>query len=323
MAPFRMARSRTERLLELLGLVQTRTRFTAAELARDVGVSRRTILRDLQTLETLGTALEATPGPGGGYRVPWGRRRLVLSFSLDEALALVIGHDAVRSLPAMPRASLSDQAVTKIRVALPADVAEQLTTLRQHLALHTPSHAQTVPCFDELLDAAMTGSDVSIVYESISAEPHRRTVSPVGLYAEHGLWYCACRERGRDLTLRADRISNVQRLATKGPSESLTEWFGRRRAADATVTVRAQLTARGNKRHEIQPLLERARWQPRQNNSWEIEAEVEANDIDYWVSRFMALGTDVRAIAPKTLVQRIRLQAQALVKSYSAHHETG
>lgn len=317
-----MARSRTERLLELLGLVQTRTRFTAAELARDVGVSRRTLLRDLQTLETLGIALESTPGPGGGYRIPWGRRRLALSFSLDEALALVIGHDAVRSLPAMPRASLSDQAVTKIRTVLPADVAEQLTTLRQHLALHTPSHSQTVPCFDELLDAAIAGSDVSIVYESISAESHRRTVSPVGLYAEHGLWYCACREHGRDLTLRADRISNLQRLSANGFSEPLAEWYKRRCAAQATVTIRAQLTARGSKRHEIQPLIERARWQPRQNNSWEIEADVEADDIGYWVSRFMALGAEARAIAPKTLVQRIRLQAQALVESYSAAHET-
>lgn len=279
--------------------------------------SRRTILRDLQTLETLGIALEATPGPGGGYRVPWGRRRLALSFSLDEALALVVGHDAVKAHPAMPRASLTGQAVTKIRAALPADVAAQLTTLREHLALYAPSNAQAVPCFDALLDAAMAGADVAVVYESISAEPHCRIISPVGLYAEHGLWYCACRDNGRDLTLRADRISSAKQLDTAGNSiETLSDWFARRRAAAQTITIRARLTARGMKRHEIQPLLERARRKQNRDGHWEIEAEVEADDIGYWANRFMALGTDARAVAPAKLVQQIRRQAESLIEPY-------
>ena len=56
--------SRTARLLELLIRVQTKPRFTAAELAEEFGVSRRTMLRDLAALSAMGVPLRSTPGPG-------------------------------------------------------------------------------------------------------------------------------------------------------------------------------------------------------------------------------------------------------------------
>jgi predicted DNA-binding transcriptional regulator YafY len=68
---------RTARLLELMVGVQARPRFTATELAEECGVSRRTILRDLQVLSEMGVLLRSTPGraaatccPGaaGGFR---------------------------------------------------------------------------------------------------------------------------------------------------------------------------------------------------------------------------------------------------------------
>ena len=58
--------SRTARLLELLIRVQTKPHFTAAELAEEFGVSRRTMLRDLGALSAMGVPLRSTPGPGVG-----------------------------------------------------------------------------------------------------------------------------------------------------------------------------------------------------------------------------------------------------------------
>jgi predicted DNA-binding transcriptional regulator YafY len=59
---------RTVRLLELLIRVQSRPRFTAQELAGVVGVSKRTMLRDLGALTEMGVPLRSTPGPGAGTR---------------------------------------------------------------------------------------------------------------------------------------------------------------------------------------------------------------------------------------------------------------
>ncbi len=63
--------SRTERLLELMIRLRTRGRFTVQELADECGVSRRTMLRDLQALSELGVPLASTPGPGGGYTLAY------------------------------------------------------------------------------------------------------------------------------------------------------------------------------------------------------------------------------------------------------------
>ena len=74
--------SRTARLLELLIRVQTKPRFTSWELAEEFGVSRRTMLRDLQALSEMGVPLRSTPGPGGGYSLPRGGRRLSPSLTV-------------------------------------------------------------------------------------------------------------------------------------------------------------------------------------------------------------------------------------------------
>src|SRR3712207_8903738 len=87
--------SRTARLLELLVRVQTRPRFTAAELAEEFGVSRRTMLRDLRALSDMGVPLRSTPGPGGGYSLPRGGRRLWPSLTVDEALGLIVSYEAL------------------------------------------------------------------------------------------------------------------------------------------------------------------------------------------------------------------------------------
>lgn len=312
-----MAPTRTARLLELLGLVQARTRFTAAELAQQTGVSRRTILRDLRTLERLGVVLESTPGPGGGYRIPWERRRLALSFTADEAVALVAGFDAFRRHHVTPLAGLSDYAVTKIRAALPVDVGERLAQYRDRLALQAPVHVLIVPCLDRLFEAAVAGKRLSIVYESVASAPRRRTIEPVGLYAEQGIWYCACREGERDRVLRADRVREARTVgAAQAARETLSDWFERRRRQTQRVALRCRVSARGAKRHELQPLLERGRWQALTSEGWEVCAEIDADDLDYWADRFMAVGADGIALAPAALVTRIRRRLTALAEAY-------
>src|SRR5919107_814537 len=126
--------SRTARLLELLVRVQTKPRFTAQELAEEFGVSRRTMLRDLHALSGMGVPLRSTPGPGGGYSLPRGGRRLSPSLTVDEAIALIASDEALlRSYPVHPFSTQSLSAVTKLRAALPKDVVAQLDRLRRHV----------------------------------------------------------------------------------------------------------------------------------------------------------------------------------------------
>ena len=132
--------SRTARLLELLVRVQTRPRFTAAELAEEFGVSRRTMLRDLRALSDMGVPLRSTPGPGGGYSLPRGGRRLWPSLTVDEALGLIVSYEALLRYPVHPFSSQGVPAMTKLRAALPKDVVGELDRLRRHVAVEQSLH---------------------------------------------------------------------------------------------------------------------------------------------------------------------------------------
>lgn len=78
----------TQRVLRLLGLLETRTTWQAHELAARMDVTERTARRDVARLRQLGYPVEATRGLDGGYRLGAGRRLPPLLLD-DEAIALV------------------------------------------------------------------------------------------------------------------------------------------------------------------------------------------------------------------------------------------
>src|SRR5687767_13439155 len=79
----------TARTLRLLALLQARPTWAAAELARRLGASPRTLRRDLDRLRRLGYIVEGRPGPGGHYALRPGRRIPPLLFDQDEVVAVV------------------------------------------------------------------------------------------------------------------------------------------------------------------------------------------------------------------------------------------
>ncbi|MBA2712925.1 MAG: HTH domain-containing protein [Rubrobacteraceae bacterium] len=167
--------SRTARLLELLVRVQTKPRFTAAELAEEFGVSRRTILRDLRALSEMGIPLRSTPGPGGGYTLP--RGGLSPSLTVDEALGLIVSYEALLRYPVSPFSAEGVSAVTKLRAALPPDVVRELDALREHVAVVEPARDYEAPLLKELLRAALDGAHLKVTYDSVRSGVSERLVS--------------------------------------------------------------------------------------------------------------------------------------------------
>src|ERR671916_3021746 len=159
--------SRTARLLELLVRVQTKPRFTAGELAEEFEVSRRTMLRDLRTLSEMGIPLRSTPGPGGGYSLPRGGRRLSPSLTVDEALTLIVSYEGLMRYPVSPFSSQSLSAVTKLRAALPKDVLGELDRLRRYVAVVEPVREYEAPLLGDLLKAALDREHLKVVYDSL------------------------------------------------------------------------------------------------------------------------------------------------------------
>ena len=310
--------SRTARLLELMVRVQTKPRFTAAELAEEFGVSRRTILRDLQALSGMGVPLRSTPGPGGGYSLPRGGRRLAPSLTVDEALGLIVSYEALLRYPVHPFSSEGVSAVTKLRAALPKDALVELDRLRRHVGVVEPVREYEVPLLGELLHAALHGAHLKVVYDSIRSGSSERVIFPFGLYASAGYWYCACFDHKRDanVSMRADRFLAAERVGAEGferpthvPLERWPHDVGD--VDEERVRVRARVTARGAKSFDLASLFDRI-----PSGGGAIEASIPEQELDYYASRLLSVGVDVIVLSPPGLVEAIQNKVQEIAKMY-------
>lgn len=303
--------SRTARLLEILISLRSRPRFTVAELATSFGVSRRTMLRDLHALSEMGVPLVATPGPHGGYGLITDRQALPLTLAAEEAIGIAISYEAFLRYVQSPFAAQNLSAITKLRESLPADILHELDRIGQHVAVIERPRHYDAPLLADLLDAALAGAHLQIVYDSASGRGER-TIFPHGLYAAAGFWYCACYDyrRGDNVSLRADRVIAWQRVeGLERPAPiAIRDWLkvvetlvGRE---ECGVSVRATLTARGMKRFELVELADGIR--PAGMDGGILEATIPRAELAYYARVFLAVGAEVTVQSPPELIAAIR-----------------
>lgn len=205
-------RDRTDRLL---GLLAARPTWTAADLASELGVSLRTIRRDLGRLRERGVPLEAERGRGGGVRVPprVGLGRLLLSQHeiLDLLLALAVA-EGLRS----PLLASSLRGVRqKIAAAFPSEERSRIAALRRRILLGPAASPQVLATVGEtrpsvvrpLQRAFFEQRALDVAYAG-PAGPSRRTVEPHHLLLSWPAWYVVAWDLGRGAprTFRLDRI---------------------------------------------------------------------------------------------------------------------
>ena len=173
---------RADRLLSLALLLQARGTATARALAGELGVSVRTVYRDLAALGAAGVPVVTEAGPGGGCRLMDGYRFPLRGLRPDEAEALLIlGVPAV--LHELGLAGALTTAHRQIRVT--AGVGSGALV---HLDMPRWFGGQEeAPCLRDLAQALRLGRKLAIRYPPPDREP--RVVGPLGLVNKAGTWY--------------------------------------------------------------------------------------------------------------------------------------
>jgi predicted DNA-binding transcriptional regulator YafY len=204
----------TSRVLAVLEMLQAQTRIGGAELARRVGVDRRTIRRYIAHLVELGVPIEAERGCDGGYALAAGYKLPPMMFSADEALALAVGLRAAGQigLAGITPAVASTQA--KLERVMPREVRRRLGDIDRTVAMDfaRPFAEGSGTALLALSAAARAQQRVRLRYRNAAGEQSEREIDPYGVAYRGGAWYAVghCHLR-RDLrSFRLDRVAEVQ-----------------------------------------------------------------------------------------------------------------
>ncbi|MEV5148349.1 YafY family protein [Streptomyces sp. NPDC052727] len=206
---------KSDRLLSILLLLQTRGRVPAPELADRLEVSVRTIYRDVEALSAAGVPVYAERGRHGGIELLPGFRTDVTGLTADESRALFIlaaqGAHAALGLDAA-----LGSALRKVMAALPAPhrPAAEVTSRRILVdATRWKSGPRQAVDLDVLQDAVFSDRRLRLRYRhGGEREPRTYTVDPYGLVAKAGVWYLVADRRGRPRLFRADRVRSARLL---------------------------------------------------------------------------------------------------------------
>ena len=219
--------SRSERLLDLLQVLRRHRRpVSGLVLAAEIGVSIRTLYRDIASLQAQGAAIEGESGVG--YVMKPGFLLPPMMFQSEELDALVLGMRWVADRGDRSLADGASSALAKIAAVLPPDLRRELDESAMLVSVGTKTT-------DHLLSpgllrvAIRTERKLQIAYRVVSGAISRRVVWPFALvyFDQSRVLMCWCELRSDFRNFRSDRITEAELLETRYPKHRqalLKEW---------------------------------------------------------------------------------------------------
>ncbi|MGI5504984.1 helix-turn-helix transcriptional regulator [Lentzea sp. CA-135723] len=301
------------RLLRLLSLLQTPREWPGSELAERLGVTGRTVRRDVERLRDLGYPVEASMGVLGGYRLVAGTAMPPLLLDDEEAVAIAVGLRTAARQPVAGIAEASLRALAKLQQVLPPRLGRRVSALTTATAAAEASFATLVdPGQLTVIAGATTARErVRFAYVTNESAVSKRHVEPVQLVALGRRWYLLAFDVERDdwRIFRLDRVSEAvatgARFSPRVPPGGDATEFVTRKMYDSAPTYRAHATLR------LPADLARARLAdfagditPAGDDSctWHSVEDT----IDYLAFRLTLLGCDFEVHGPGELVEHLR-----------------
>jgi predicted DNA-binding transcriptional regulator YafY len=203
--------SSSARLLELLSLLQTRPQWKASELAERLGITERTVRRDVAQLRQLGYPVVADAGRAGGYQLGRGGALPPLLLTDDESVAVAVGLRAAASGGVAGYDEAAVAALAKLEQMLPAPVRERVRALNAATVLTRPGAGPVVDpeALMIIAQACRRPERIRFGYRDGSGNLTERRVEPHGLVNADRRWYLFARDLDRQdwRTFRLDRMS--------------------------------------------------------------------------------------------------------------------
>ncbi|WP_328722116.1 WYL domain-containing protein [Streptomyces sp. NBC_00247] len=332
---------RAARLITMVLLLQSRPGMTAAELAAELEVSERTVLRDAQALGEAGVPVYAERGRTGGYHLVDGYRTRLTGLARGEAEALFLSGlpTALRDLGLTDAASA---ARLKVAAALSPSLRDAPDTVARRFHLDAPGwfRAPVAPALLPVVAKAVRDDlTVRARYRRGDAEAER-VLLPYGLVLKAGVWYLCARCTDRVEAPSAQdgfRVYRVDRFVSvevepepdggrfeRDAGFDLAGFWAERSARFARSLLRTEVTVRvsGAGAGRLPHLVDRAAAEealaaagPPDGDGWRtLTLPVESPEVAY--EQLLALGAEAEVLAPAALRARFRATAAGMHGRY-------
>lgn len=321
---------RADRLVSLVLLLRQRGRLTADTLARELEVSTRTVLRDIEALSAAGVPVYAERGRHGGFALLPGFRTELTGLNHDETLALLAagsgrGEQVFGLGPALASAMRKVvDALPESHQAAASDAAQRFLVDPETDLLSRRPVVDQVPgtTMIEVRRAVLSGRKLRIHYAVADQEPQWRTVDPIGLVTVRDRGYLLATRSGADRTYRLSRVLAAEELPepAQRPNRVDLDRIWRDRSArflsggdHVTALVRVDPV----RREELLGTVLAVRAEDPDTDGWP-RLEVTFQDARHAEWALWRLGTDAEALAPQSLRSALRERAATLAARYGA-----
>lgn len=318
---------RADRLVSLVLLLRQRGQLTADALAKELEVSPRTVLRDIEALSAAGVPVYAERGRHGGFALLPGFRTELTGLNHDEALALLTaGSGPGEQIFGLGTALAS--AMRKIVDALPEGHQVAATNAAQRFLVNPETDLLSRRLSqDELPDgtlmvvrrAVLAGRKLRIHYASRGQPPQWHTVDPIGLVTVRDKGYLLATQSGTDRTMRISRIHAAEELAepAQRPDQVDLEHIWAQRCAEFLSEGHIPVQVRVNpaSRDDLLDMAEAVRAEEPEPDGW-LRLEVTFQDLWHAEWALWQLGTNAEALAPPELRASLHARADAVADRY-------
>ncbi len=312
---------RADRLLSIVLLLQMHEQLTAAELARRLEVSERTILRDMDALGTAGIPVVAERGPGGGWRLIEGYRTRLTGLTADEVQSLFFARPP-DILAEVGLKDASESAWLKLWAALGERAREQAEFVHERMLIDSRNwrdSSKSLTALPKLIEALWRDRQVRFDYENALHEAGERLVHPLGIVAKGSVWYLVANRNGE---LRTYRVSRIGRVAVEAaPAIRPADFDLARYWEESSMQFRERLPevyATYVADPRIMRWIRYKGWRVVEEHADAdcVHVRVRFDSEDEAVQLALAHGPDIELIEPAALRETVREAAQRTTKKY-------
>ncbi|MDF3291430.1 helix-turn-helix transcriptional regulator [Streptomyces silvisoli] len=303
----------SNRTLRLLSLLQTHRYWPGTELAERLGVSVRTLRRDVDRLRELGYPVEAQRGVDGGYQLAAGAALPPLVIDDEEAVALAVGLQAAAQGAVEGIAESSVRVLAKVAQVMPARLRHRVEALR---AMTVPADWGGPPraaidpgALTAVALACRDGEQLRFSYTAADGQYTDRHVEPHRLVCLGRRWYLVAYDLARHdwRNFRVDRLTAPHGTGSRFRPRDLP-------AADAAEFVRASLENLPRP-YQVEALVDAPAATVRERiGRWSTVEEVDAehcrvrmttDSLDWPTMALGVLNADFRVLSPPELLAQV------------------